>query len=65
MCIKYLKDNVRCYFKDKDGCRVKEKEIIVIVKLIFGYDGFLNSDDLFFFELKFVDMDSFVKFLNF
>lgn len=64
LCTKHLKDNVRRYLKDKDGCRAKERE--TIVKSIFGHDGLLNSDDSFSFESKFADMDSVLaKFPNF
>lgn len=52
LCTKHLKDNVRRYLKDKDGCRAKERETIAIVKSIFGHDGLLNSDDSFSFESK-------------
>lgn len=64
LCTKHLKDNVRRYLKDKEGCGAKERELIV--RSIFGYDGLLNSDDSFSFESKFSDMDNIIsKFPNF
>ena len=64
LCTKHLKDNVRRYLKDKEGCSTKDREFIV--SSIFGHSGIVNSDDSLSYDSKLADLDSFIrKFPNF
>jgi len=59
LCTKHLKDNVRRYLKDKEGCSSKDRESIV--SSIFGQNGVLNSDDSFSYDSKIADLDSYLN----
>lgn len=56
LCTKHLKDNVRRYLKDKEGCSTKDREFVV--SSIFGQNGVINSDDSFSYDSKIADLDS-------
>uniref|UniRef100_A0A8W8N5E3 Uncharacterized protein n=1 Tax=Magallana gigas TaxID=29159 RepID=A0A8W8N5E3_MAGGI len=59
LCTKHLKDNVRRYLKDKEGCSTKDGEFIV--SSIFGRNGVLNCDDSFSYDSKIADLDSYLN----
>lgn len=59
LCTKHLKDNVRRYLKDKEGCSTKDRERIV--STIFGQEGIINADDSFSYDSKTADLDSHLK----
>lgn len=59
LCVKHLKDNVRRYLKDKEGCSTKDREFVV--SSIFGPDGAINSDDSFSYDSKIADLEPILK----
>lgn len=40
------------YYKDKEGCGIKEWEYILVVFFIFVYEGIIIVDDFFLFDFK-------------
>lgn len=54
-----MKDNVRRYLKDKEGCSNRDREFVV--STIFGQNGAINSDDSFSYDSKLVDLHNFLK----
>lgn len=59
LCTKHLKDNVRRYLKDKEGCSTRDREFVV--STIFGQNGAIKSDDSFSYDSKLADLHNFLK----